>query len=70
MANVEIYFGWFFLLLGLVSLWGYLTGNKMIFSKRDYYIRRWGQKFGKILHFVSYVIVPIAIGIYLIFFSI
>jgi len=69
MASVEIWFGWFFLILGLASLWGYLAGNKMIFSKMDRYTNFWGEKFGKILHFISYVVIPIAVGIYFIYFK-
>ncbi len=67
MASVEFWFGWFFLILGLISLWGYLAGNKMIFSKRDRYIKMWGEKWGRIIHFISYVIVPIAVGIYFLY---
>ncbi len=70
MITIEVGFGIFFVIMGLVSLYGYATGNKKMFWKRGYYIKVWGEKRGKILHFISYVIVPIVVGIYFILIGI
>ena len=37
-----------------------------MFWKRKYIIKFWGEKLGKIIHFVGYVIVPIVVGVYFI----
>ena len=64
---VEFWFGIFFIVVGCISLVAYAMGSKKLFWKRDYYIKRWGPKLGKVLHFISYVVVPILIGLYMIF---
>ena len=66
MGTVEIGFGIFFLAIGLLSLYGYITKNETMFWKRNYFIKFWGEKIGKILHFIGYVIVPIIVGLYFI----
>lgn len=62
-------FGAIFVLLGLVSLFGYATKQSWLFSKRDGFVKRWGEQWGPKIHFFGYVVVPLAYGAYLIFVS-
>jgi uncharacterized membrane protein YraQ (UPF0718 family) len=64
MGNViYLVFGIFFLIAGFVSLVAKALDAKWLFAKEERYKRFWGQTFGAILHFVSYVIVPIVVGV-------
>ncbi len=52
-------------LLGLASLYGHITKNEKFFWKKDRMKKFWGEKLGTIIHFVGYVIAPIAFGIFM-----
>jgi len=68
--SFERLFGIIFLIIGALSLIGYityLTGTNLPISfwKLKPMQDRWGKIPGTILHFLSYVIVPIVFGILL-----
>ncbi len=57
------------LVIGLVSLFGYVTRNEKLFWKKKYMQKFWGEKLGTAIHFTGYVIAPILFGLYLLFMS-
>lgn len=69
--DFEAIFGWIFFGFGILSAALYLIewimGNDMsrVFSKRRRYIERMGKTAGTIWHIVSYVVLPIGMGMYL-----
>lgn len=60
--DIRLYFGIFFLVIGIISLFGYITKNEKIFSNKEWYNNTFGEKLGVILHFVRYVITPLVVG--------
>jgi hypothetical protein len=68
--SVEQIFGLAFIVLGLISVAGYIVyfaGAKLpvLFWKLKPMQDRWGKIPGTIMHFLGYVIVPIVFGVLL-----
>ena len=66
MDMFKLFFGLFFIVLGLISLYGYITKNEKLFWKKNKMISFWGKELGTTIHFIGYVIIPIIVGAYLI----
>ena len=59
-------FGILAVILGLSSLFAYITKNEKLFLKKKRMTEFWGRSLGIVIHFIGYVIVPIAAGLFLI----
>jgi hypothetical protein len=66
MDYFKLGFGVFFIVLGCISLYAYITKNEKLFWKKDRMIKFWGEKLGTTIHFIGYVIFPILLGIFLV----
>lgn len=60
--SIEVIFGIVFLVFGIISLIGYITKNKKMFTKKDRFKKVYGEKGGTIFHFIKYVVSPIILG--------
>lgn len=54
---------------GAFTLYAHITKNNKFFWKIEPMKKFWGEKVGTAIHFVSYVIVPLVIGVYIVFFD-
>ena len=69
MANGNLYLGIFLLVIGLVSLVGKVFKIKKMFWKLESFEKNYGEKWGNILHTISYVVIPIVAGLILIWLN-
>jgi len=64
--NINLFVGWFGLIIGGVGLFGYgmLLGGRSVpwFGKLEPMRQRFGQVPGTLLHFIAYVVMPLAVG--------
>lgn len=65
MITFRLILGIIFLILGCVSLIGYITKNEKLFSnsKKERIKNIYGEKGGAIFHFGKYVLAPILLGL-------
>ena len=66
--DIRFYIGAFFVIIGIISLFGYITKNEKMFSHKEWYNKTFGAKLGVILHFGRYVITPLVLGIGILLF--
>ena len=62
MDQVKVAFGGFFLILGIISLFAYVTKAEYLFSKKLMMKSLGGNNAGTAIHFIKYVIIPIVFG--------
>lgn len=66
MITFRLIMGIIFFIMGCISLIGYITKNKKMFSKKERIKEVYGEKGGAIFHFVKYVVTPIVMGLIMI----
>lgn len=52
---------------GAFTLYTHITKNSKFFWKIEPMKKFWGEKTGTAIHFATYVVVPLAVGIYIVF---
>jgi len=65
MVNSNLLFGIFLVLVGLISLVGKIFKIKKMFWKLEAFEKSYGQKWGNRIHTLSYVVIPIIVGVIL-----
>lgn len=66
MITYKLIMGIIFFIIGCGSLFGYITKNEKMFSKKERIRKVYGEKGGTIFHFGKYVVAPIVIGLIMI----
>ncbi len=48
---------------GCFTVFCYVTRNEKVFAKKEAMKKAYGEKAGTVIHFVSYAVIPLVIGV-------